>query len=190
MKIGLCLAGAFAAVVGFAGAALAQDDSGLTAAQLAARFQAQETLLTRGLVIAPSDGTATAPAADPNALPADTSYVAMDATAQVNIQVRFAFDSAAIADGELPKLATLCEAIKASDIAQFKIIGHTDASGTDSYNQNLSKLRAEEVKRHLVSDCGIPDAKLVAVGVGEAFPLDANNPKADANRRVEFQVGS
>ena len=80
--------------------------------------------------------------------------------------------------------------IKASDIPQFKIIGHTDASGTDSYNQNLSLLRAEEVKRHLVDDCGVPDAKLVAVGVGESFPLDPNDPRADVNRRVEFQVGS
>ncbi len=88
------------------------------------------------------------------------------------------------------KLNTLCEVIKASDIAQFKIIGHTDASGTDTYNQNLSLLRAEEVKRHLVEDCGVPDGKLVAVGVGESFPIDPNDPRADVNRRVEFQVGS
>jgi len=112
----------------------------------------------------------------------------MDADSQVNIQIKFGFDSAALSDSEMPKLAALCEAIKESTIPQFKIIGHTDSKGSESYNQNLSKLRAEEVKRHLVDDCGIPDTKLIAVGVGEGFPLDKNDPQADVNRRVEFQV--
>ena len=169
------------------GSVFAQDDSSLTAEQLAAKFMAQQA--TRGLVIAPS-GDAAAEATDPNALPADTTFVALDPSAQVNFQIKFAFDSAALAEDEAAKLDTLCEVIKASDIPQFKIIGHTDAAGTDTYNQNLSLLRAEEVKRHLVDDCGVPDTKLLAEGVGEAFPLDPNDPRADVNRRVEFQVGS
>ena len=189
MKNSLRLASAIFALMtmGASGMALAQDDSQLTAEQLAAKFDAQHT---RGLVIAPSDGTVDPNAVDPNALPADTTYVAMDTTAQVNIQIKFGFDSAAISDGELPKLATLCEVIKTSELPEFKIIGHTDSSGSDGYNQNLSKLRAEEVKRYMVDVCGVPDAKLIAVGVGEAFPMDTANPKADVNRRVEFQVVS
>ncbi len=167
----------------------AQDGGDLSAEELADRFQAQSEQLTRGLVIAPSNA---APASDAAAaaLPADTTYVAVDPAAQVNIRIEFAFDSAAIGPGQEERLSTLCEVIKASDIPAFKIIGHTDASGTESYNQNLSKLRAEEVKRHLVETCGIEGAKLLAEGVGEAFPADASDPKADANRRVEFQVGS
>ena len=167
----------------------AQDDSNLTAEELAERFQAQSEQLTRGLVIAPSSAEPASDAAAA-ALPEDTTYVAVDPAAQVNIQIEFAFDSAAIGAGQEAKLSTLCEVMKASDIPAFKIIGHTDASGTESYNQNLSKLRAEEVKRHLVEDCGIAPAKLLAEGVGEAFPADAGDPRADANRRVEFQVGS
>ncbi|MCW1917929.1 OmpA family protein [Rhodobacter sp. KR11] len=179
----------FSAGVTLAPAAFAQDDSDLSAEELALRFQAQSEQLTRGLVIAPTTAEpASAEAAA--ALPPDTTYVAVDPAAQVNIQIEFAFDSAAIGAGQNEKLTTLCQVIKASDIPAFKIIGHTDASGTESYNQNLSKLRAEEVKRHLVEDCGIDGAKLLAEGVGEAFPADASDPKADANRRVEFQVGS
>ena len=170
------------------GSAFAQDGSTLTAEELAAKFMAQQA--TRGLVIAPSGDAAATDATDPNALPADTTFVALDPSAQVNFQIKFAFDSAALAEDEAAKLDTLCEVISASTIPQFKIIGHTDASGTDTYNQNLSLLRAEEVKRHLVEDCGIPEAKLLAEGVGEAFPLDPNDPRADVNRRVEFQVGS
>ena len=174
--------------VTIAASAFAQDDSSLTAEQLAAKFIAQQA--TRGLVIAPSEAAAPADGATTTALPADTAYAAVDPAAQVNFQIKFAFDSAALAPDELAKLDTLCEVVKTSDIAQFKIIGHTDASGKDSYNQNLSLLRAEEVKRHFVDNCGVPDAKLIAIGVGEAFPVDAADPRADANRRVEFQVGS
>ncbi|MBC7737945.1 MAG: OmpA family protein [Candidatus Saccharibacteria bacterium] len=169
-------------------AAFAQDDSNLTAEQLAAKFMAQQA--TRGLVIAPADGTAPTTTDGATTLPADVVNAAIDPSAQVNFQIKFAFDSAALLPDEATKLTTLCEVIKTSDIPQFKIIGHTDSKGTESYNQNLSMLRAEEVKRHLIEDCGVPDAKLVATGVGEAFPLDANDPKADVNRRVEFQVGS
>ena len=188
MKIALRAISAFVFVVS-ATAALSQDDSTLTAEQLAAKFLAQQA--TRGLVIAPSDGDTTATTADgATALPADTTYAAVDPSAQVNFQIKFAFDSAALAPEEVSKLNTLCEVMKTSDIGQFKIIGHTDAKGSESYNQNLSLLRAEEVKRRLIEDCGVPDAKLVAVGVGEAFPVDANDPRAEVNRRVEFQVGS
>lgn len=188
MKYGFRLAGAALLLAGSLGAAQAQDDSKLTAEQLAAKFNAQ---MTRGLVIAPSDGTPATTAADPNAkLPADTKYVSMDPSSQVNIQIDFAFDSAAIGEGQMAKLATLCDVIKASTIPSFKIIGHTDSKGSQSYNQNLSTLRAEEVKRNLVDTCGVPAEKLIAEGVGEAFPVDPKNPKADVNRRVEFQVGS
>ena len=188
MKYALRLVGGALLLAGSMGAALAQDDSKLTAEQLAAKFQAQ---MTRGLVIAPSDGSAATAPANPNAkLPADSTYVSMDPSAQVNSQIAFAFDSAAIGQGQMAKLSTLCDVIKASDIPKFKIIGHTDSSGSKSYNQNLSTLRAEEVKRNLVDTCGIAPDKLVAEGVGEAFPADAKNPRADVNRRVEFQVGS
>ena len=182
--------GAIAALVFIAttGTSFAQDDSKLTAEQLAAKFLAQQQ--TRGLVIAPSNTGTDTTTADANTLPKDTTYVAMDPASQVNFQIKFAFDSAALAPTEVVKLNTLCDVMKTSTIPQFKIIGHTDASGTAEYNQNLSLLRAEEVKRHLVDDCGVPDTKLLAVGVGENFPLDSKNPKADVNRRVEFQVGS
>ena len=74
------------------------------------------------------------------------------------------------------------------DVEMFRIVGHTDAAGSASYNERLSLLRAEEVKRHLVSDCGIAETRLQAVGVGEQFPLDKDDPRADVNRRVEFQA--
>ncbi|WP_343079609.1 OmpA family protein [Ostreiculturibacter nitratireducens] len=168
----------------FASSAIAQDASDLSADQLRALFDKQKT---RGLVLAPTEAPLTeeAPAGAPAA---QTTYVELAPDEQINIQIRFDFDSAALRDDEKPKLATLCEVMKTVDVQQFRIVGHTDASGSANYNEKLSLLRAQEVKRHLVGNCGIPDEKLEAVGVGEQFPLDKEDPNADANRRVEFQA--
>jgi len=107
---------------------------------------------------------------------------------QVNINVSFDFDSAALRADQKPKLNQLCNALKAADVQMVRILGHTDASGSADYNERLSKLRAEEVKRFLETDCGFPADRMEALGVGERFPYDPTDPAADVNRRVEFQA--
>ena len=106
----------------------------------------------------------------------------------VNIRIEFAFDSAALDDAQKPKLQTLCNVMRTADIQLFRIIGHTDASGSDDYNERLSRLRAEEVQRFFVNDCGIAANRLEAVGLGERFLLEDYGPDSDQNRRVEFQA--
>lgn len=115
-------------------------------------------------------------------------YNQVERDAQVNIQISFDFDSAALRADQKPKLAELCKAMKALDVSVYQIIGHTDSSGKASYNERLSLLRAQEVKRHLASDCGIAEDRMKAIGMGETAPFDANDPRADINRRVEFQA--
>ncbi|TDK46857.1 OmpA family protein [Antarcticimicrobium luteum] len=158
----------------------------MTAEEITEAFKKQKT---RGLVIVPSgqqsesaEATTVTPAA------ADPGYSAVDKDDQVNIQISFDFDSAALREDQKPKLATLCQVMQSVDVALFQIIGHTDSSGGAGYNQRLSLLRAQEVKRHLVSECGIPETRLEAVGMGEKAPYDSSNPRADVNRRVEFQA--
>ena len=124
-------------------------------------------------------------AADPDK---DLVFGVLALELQVNLQVGFGFDSATIAESEKPKLAQICSVMKASDIKQFRIIGHTDSVGSDEYNRRLSVLRAEEVTRYLIADCGINPARLEAIGLGERFLFDRNDPAADVNRRVEFQA--
>jgi outer membrane protein OmpA-like peptidoglycan-associated protein len=82
----------------------------------------------------------------------------------------------------------MCRVMKASDIRQFRIAGHTDARGSDEYNLRLSQLRAEEVMRYLVRDCGIAPNRLQALGLGKSLLLNAADPLAPENRRVEFQA--
>lgn len=107
---------------------------------------------------------------------------------QVNLRVNFAFDSAAIAEAEKPKLRQLCSVMEETGVQLFRIIGHTDATGNAAYNQRLSVQRAEEVRRFFMDDCGIAGERLEAVGVGMQFPFDDEDPFAGENRRVEFQA--
>ena len=69
------------------------------------------------------------------------------------------------------------------------IIGHTDAKGSQEYNQNLSALRAHTVLKYLLEQ-GISGDRLRFMGRGENEPL-ADNGTAEGramNRRVEIQV--
>ncbi len=167
----------------------------LSVEEMADKFRKHKT---RGLKIFNPDSAAT----DTQAATTTTTTVTQTATAptaqeiatavpkeeQVHVNVVFDYDSAALRPDQKPKLAGLCAALKAADVQKIRILGHTDASGSAEYNERLSKLRAEEVKRHLASDCGFPEDRMDAQGLGERFLFDSNNPGADVNRRVEFQA--
>ncbi|MFD2099584.1 OmpA family protein [Flagellimonas iocasae] len=71
---------------------------------------------------------------------------------------------------------------------KLKIVGHTDADGSDENNLKLSKSRAESVKNALVSVYGVSADRLSSEGKGESEPVaDNGTPDGKAqNRRVEF----
>ncbi len=72
---------------------------------------------------------------------------------------------------------------------RVQIQGHTDSSGDDKYNQQLSERRAAAVKAVLVSR-GVQDKQIVVTGFGEAKPV-ADNATTDGrskNRRVELHI--
>lgn len=69
--------------------------------------------------------------------------------------------------------------------------GHTDDTGSHSYNQELSVRRADAAKRYLMTEFGIGDRQLVASGQGETRPLAENVDTVSRalNRRVEIRIG-
>ncbi len=77
--------------------------------------------------------------------------------------------------------------LKRYPLAHVRVEAHTDSVGNESSNLILSELRALEVKNQLVQR-GIPENRLIAIGVGEKVPV-ASNQDAEGrsrNRRVEF----
>lgn len=72
---------------------------------------------------------------------------------------------------------------------KLNIVGHTDSQGSDKFNLNLSKRRANAVKNYLVTK-GVLDAVITTDGKGESMPI-ATNDTAEGrskNRRVEFTI--
>jgi outer membrane protein OmpA-like peptidoglycan-associated protein len=92
-----------------------------------------------------------------------------------------------IAENKLEQVAAAL--VDTPDERQIVVEGHTDSRGSNAYNENLSRKRAEAVRTFLISK-GISANRIVAVGKGESQPV-ANNRTADGranNRRVEIVV--
>jgi outer membrane protein OmpA-like peptidoglycan-associated protein len=70
---------------------------------------------------------------------------------------------------------------------KFRVEGHTDGDGDESYNQKLSEERAAAVKNLLIKN-GIEATRLDSKGYGESMPVDNNSTQEGRanNRRVEF----
>ncbi|MDH5436259.1 MAG: OmpA family protein [Gammaproteobacteria bacterium] len=76
-----------------------------------------------------------------------------------------------------------------SDVQSIEIVGHTDSTGSDEYNQSLSQRRATAVKNYLVEQ-GMNTNTISTVGVGESRPIADNNTTEGRarNRRVEVHL--
>ena len=108
--------------------------------------------------------------------------------AALALPVQFGFDSAEILPAAKPQLDALAEGILMLPALKSVVIeGHTDATGTDQYNELLSTRRAYAVKRYLVAAHRIDPARLRAVGLGDYAPLPGRDPYAAENRRVQFR---
>lgn len=138
--------------------------------------------------------TAAAPNAPADAPPAATARnlevvpYAGDTTPGVNLDVRFATASDKLTAADRQLLDTLATALKTPELGKdrFAVAGHTDATGDDRINQELSCARALAVKRYLGGK-GIPAARLSAYGFGSTRPLEAGQQESAANRRVEIR---
>jgi outer membrane protein OmpA-like peptidoglycan-associated protein len=87
--------------------------------------------------------------------------------------------------GTLKEMATV---LKENPDLKVKIVGHTDADGSDAANLDLSKRRAAAVKDMLAKEFGIEASRMETDGKGESEPIDKNDTPAGKanNRRVEF----
>jgi outer membrane protein OmpA-like peptidoglycan-associated protein len=105
----------------------------------------------------------------------------------IDLEITFDYNSADISAKSMSSVQALGKALTNPDLkgSTFVVAGHTDAVGSDPYNQDLSERRADSVKRYLVEKYSIPGADLVTVGYGETKLKDPKNPTSEVNRRVQ-----
>ena len=94
-----------------------------------------------------------------------------------------------LSDEGKAEIAALVEQFKGRGVTAVTIEGHTDSSGDEAFNQQLSEDRAEAVKAELVAQGANPD-KIKTVGYGESKPVADNSTREGRaqNRRVEISV--
>lgn len=100
-------------------------------------------------------------------------------------KVLFPFDRAKLEAPARARLIELGRALSGAGIHRLRVEGHTDARGSDAYNQKLSVERAEEVKSQLVSGGLAPEGVEVR-GFGRTQPLLIGDDAE--NRRVAIIV--
>ena len=180
------------------GAAKAED---VTEDQILKALAPEKKPLTRSLSMGP-------PVADPAAAEAEGKFVqslrnrstrslSMGERAQIttmvkdkpkiDLEINFDYNSDRVSAKSLPSVQALGRALANPDLkgSTFIVAGHTDAAGSDAYNQELSERRADSIKRYLVEKSGISATDLVTVGYGKTQLKDPANPLAEVNRRVQ-----
>jgi outer membrane protein OmpA-like peptidoglycan-associated protein len=106
---------------------------------------------------------------------------------KIDLEINFDYNSADISTKSLPSVQALGRALSNPDLkgSTFIVAGHTDAAGSETYNQDLSERRADSIKKYLVDKYGIVGTDLVTVGYGKSKLKDPANPLAEVNRRVQ-----
>lgn len=114
-----------------------------------------------------------------------------DETLKIDIasEVSFDFDSASLKSAFTPTLQKVAEILVRYPHTIIHVVGHTDSVGSERYNMELSRRRAQSVVDYFDSR-GISPSRLVTVGRGESEPRATNDTEAgrQLNRRVEIYV--
>ena len=151
------------------------DERNYTAEQVVEFFaQSADLGAERGICIGTAEecGTTTAPAA----------------AAGFDLMVNFELNSDQLSESAKANLLEFSKALKDPRLgsASFSIEGHTDATGPESYNLQLSERRADAVVRFL-REQGADASRFTVKGLGEGDPR-SGDPFDPVNRRVETRI--
>ncbi len=103
--------------------------------------------------------------------------------------VLFKVDKASLLPAGQRKVNEFSEVIQQSSNRMVLIAGHTDSTGGEAYNENLSERRAYSVRDALIAD-GVDSERLIVSAFGEKQPIASNATALGRkkNRRVEITL--
>ncbi len=103
--------------------------------------------------------------------------------------ILFDFDSSTLRPDARADLADLAASLDNYPNTDALVVGHTDATGPEDYNQNLSERRADAVAMYLAEQ-GIAPGRMLVSGMGESQPIASNDTEMgrQQNRRVEIAL--
>jgi len=106
----------------------------------------------------------------------------------IGFPIQFAYNSTEILPESRAFLDQVGNMLNMENLQSKRIMieGHTDASGSSQYNQQLSEKRARAVREYLARNYNISGDRLLVSGKGEHAPLPNSNPYDAINRRVQF----
>lgn len=110
---------------------------------------------------------------------------------KLNMPSSITFDTnqSVIKPGFYPILNEISGTLSNYDSTIVYIAGHTDSTGTDEYNEQLSMSRANSVSYYMARN-GVIQERIVTTGYGESLPVADNSTSSgrQANRRVEITL--
>lgn len=108
---------------------------------------------------------------------------------KITLHFHFEYNSVDLDDETENFLKELSVSLLENENLKIKITGHTDDRGNAKYNQRLSLIRADEVKKYLAK-LGIDKTRIETEGKGMTEPLNGNSTEEERakNRRVEIKV--
>ncbi len=103
--------------------------------------------------------------------------------------ILFGFDSDNLSAQAKTNLSDLAQSLQKYPNTEAVVVGHTDAVGSDSYNQRLSERRAAAAGNYLISQ-GVARSRVTTLGRGESEPVASNETEMgrSSNRRVEIGI--
>jgi outer membrane protein OmpA-like peptidoglycan-associated protein len=101
----------------------------------------------------------------------------------------FDVNSAVIKPGGIDGLTKVADVLNRYPETTITVKGHTDSTGSEVYNQDLSEKRARSVADFLVGR-GVDPVRVTSIGYGESLPIAGNDTEAGRlqNRRVEIEI--
>ena len=105
----------------------------------------------------------------------------------ISAAMPFAFDSNELSEQDMQRLEPIAQRLVNFPESQLVVIGHTDNSGAEAYNQKLSEERALTVATYLTEHFNIDPSRVSAEGRGELDPVASNDTSEGRaqNRRVD-----